>query len=188
VIVVNSGTKSWWKRKRWWATVAGLVIIAVSFERCVSNRAQAIENLREDMRARAVNGPGPPQPVPCVTDARTGEEHCSKPRLLIPCQTQIFIDPFEIWMGRGTRDELRSLAFRKFEELGGLEQLAQWFACQGFKVSYADDHLFASIRTPDGYGPFSANGLIQILPAWADTVSMGYRHGELRMDIGTTRL
>jgi hypothetical protein len=180
-----SGSRHWWQKKRWWfaaMTVTSVIAVAISSN---WHRAQAIERLRAEMRERALKGPQPEPSPPCTTAVNMGEVICGKPAALISCQAKSFIDPFNAWADIRGQDALKAFTTRKYRELGSIEALAQWFACQGFKVSNTDNEVQAYIRTKDGYGPFNAHGL-PVPIGWADNASIVLRNGQLRMDIGTT--
>ena len=151
-------------------------------------RAYALNQLRTEMRERAVNGPEAEPPPPCTTARNTGEVFCDKQWPLIACETRTFIDPLDVWGGARNRDDLEEIVKDKYDEVEDMRKLAQCFACQGFRVTYLGGALNAVVRTPNGYG-FFYNGPFPLPLAWAEGFSSGGRmgpDGRLRMDIGTT--
>lgn len=181
----NSDPRRWWQRKRWWIVAMILITAGVLVVASILDRTQAIERLRIEMRDRALNGPEPETVPPCVVVKNTGEVLCDKRPPLTPCRVKVFIDPFDIWAGVHGQDALKAFTTRKFHELGDMEQLTQWFACQGFNVWHKDGRMHAYVRTEDGYGPFSAHKVLMPF-AWGESASIGLHGGKLRMDIGTT--
>jgi hypothetical protein len=177
----------WWRKKRWWILLIIAIILSLPLY-FAQGRAYAIQQLRAEMHERAVNGPEDEPPPPCITTANTGEVRCGKQRQLLAFQTKIFIDPFGVWAGIESDDDLKQLVWDKYDENRNIEELAQWFACQGFKVNHENGAINASVRTPNGYGIFN-DGTFPWPPAWAESFSTGGkldRKGRLRMDIGTT--
>jgi hypothetical protein len=182
----NPKNRPWWRKKRWWFLLIIAVILSLPFY-FAQNRAYAVQQLRAEMHERAVNGPEV-EPPPCTTTANTGEVLCTKQAPLLACQTKIFIDPFDVWAGVGSDDDLKQLVGDKYDESRDLEELAQWFACQGFEVIFENGVINAGVLTPNGYGIFN-RGAFPWPPAWGESFSTGGRldrDGRLRMDIGTT--
>jgi 4-amino-4-deoxy-L-arabinose transferase-like glycosyltransferase len=179
--------RRWWRKRHWWVLLIIAVILSLPFY-FAQHRAHAIQQLRAEMRERAVNGPSVEEPPPCVTVANTGEIYCAKPMDLLACQSKVFIDPFEIWAGAESDSDLKQLVWARYDQNRDTEKLAQWFACQGFKVSYQNGMINAGVLTPNGYGIFN-KGTFPWPPAWAESFSTGGKldgKGRLRMDIGTT--
>ena len=182
----------WWRKKRW-ATLFIIVICILSLHfyfksHFTQRRTQAIEHLRAEMRARAMDDPEIEPSPSCTMIATTGGIECAKQKSLLACEAGNFLDPFDVWAGIRDPDDLEELVKDKYDETRDMQKLAQWFACQGFEVTYENGVINAAVLTPNGYGPFN-NSTVPWPAAWADTFSTGGRmgaDGRLSMDIGTT--
>jgi hypothetical protein len=177
VKATNRNDRPWWRKKRWWAIMIAIpcVLYALFLQaRFTQLRARAVEELRAEMRERAVNWYG------------------VKSIGLTACEAKTFLDPFEVWaeVARGSlkREDFEEVVQREYDETQDMGKLAQWFACQGFKVQFANGVINAGVRTPNGYGPFN-DGIFPWPSAWDESFSSGGKvdaHGKLLMDIGTT--
>jgi hypothetical protein len=50
-----------------------------------------------------------------------------------PCQSKVFIDPFEIWAGAESDSDLKQLVWAKYDQNRDTEKLAQWFRVPRFR-------------------------------------------------------
>lgn len=170
----TASKRPWWKKKRVLvglaAAVLGLVVVNEAAESIVVNTLldAEIERGRQSRLCEAHSGPDPAD--------------CHSPHGLVRCSPgRERLKAAEVWRQHKGRTKVEKKVRTEFERLGSFEELAIWFACQGFVIPKRDNIIYISSPMRFGYGFFENS--LTIIPSGENLIitiegeNVDFRHG-----------